>query len=294
LLTALSVDAAAKDALFGRPFRGRVHSVFAKAVNFTGPWGRLYCLAAEELDDAPATVRVRLPAGRALDNLGIQPGHAVVSAAGGLACGPVKVAAGSARPWTADLPVWPADVRPLAANLERFKAAIGAAGQSGGLKAYINGGASTALERLLTERAEALAAALAACDTGNAVAAGQRLVGLGPGLTPSGDDFLAGLMIILNMPHSPFGREYRRTAAKLAAGAATGAVSRAMLSHAARGRTRAGVVDLLVLLTGAAEDGIDAAARRVLDGGATSGTDFAAGLAAGLTVGLHLAGEKEE
>jgi hypothetical protein len=46
LLTALSVDAAAKDALFGRPFRGRVHSVFAKAVNFTGPWGRLYCLAA--------------------------------------------------------------------------------------------------------------------------------------------------------------------------------------------------------------------------------------------------------
>jgi hypothetical protein len=85
----------------------------------------------------------------------------------------------------------PADVRPLAANLERSSGdrSRRAVRRAEGLYQRRS---LHALERLLTERAEALAAALAACDTGNAVAAGQRLVGLGPGLTPSGDDFLAG------------------------------------------------------------------------------------------------------
>ena len=291
------MDAAARDALFGRPFRGRVHSVFAKAVNFTGPRGKLYSFVDENLDDAPGTVRVRVSAGRSLDNLGIKPGDAVATIDGGLACGPVQVIAGRVRAWSAALPAFPsrpADRRRLAEKLSILRDEIAACGQDGGLKAYISGAAGTVLEQRLAERAAALVGALAAGKLDNALAAGKRLVGLGTGLTPSGDDFLAGMMVIFNMPAGPFGRRCRETAAVLAAGAETGTVSRAMLRHAARGRTRAGVVAVLEAMTDPAPHDIAAAARRVLRSGATSGTDLAAGIAAGLAIGLELAGEREE
>lgn len=297
MLEALTVDAAASDVLFGRPFCGRVHSVFAKAVNFTGPDDNLYCLAAEELDDAPNTVRVRRPAGTALDGLGIQPGDEVATAAGGLACGPVPVKAAAVRPWSAPLPPFPGDPagsRRLATNLDALRAAIVAAGRVGGLRGFIAGTAATAFERELAARAAALAAAAGAGDKDGIVAAGRRLVGLGTGLTPSGDDFLAGLMIVFNLPDGPFGRACREAAVALAAGAETGTVSRSMLGHAARGRTGAGVVALLAALTGGSQEDVAAAALHVLDCGATSGTDLAAGLAAGLTTGLTIAGEREE
>lgn len=297
LLEALSVDAAARHALFGRPFRGRVHSIFAKAVNFTGPRGSLYSLVAAELDDAPGTVRVSHTAGTMLDNLGIKPGDAVATIDGGLVCGPVPVGAGGVRSWAAALPAFPsrpADRRRLTASLAILRNEIVASGQDGGLKAFISGDARTFLERRLVERAAALAGALAAGNLDGVLAAGKRLIGLGTGLTPSGDDFLAGLMVILNMPAGPFGRRRRETAAALVADAETGMVSRAMLKHAARGRTRAGAVALLEAMTGPATRDIAAAARQVMLSGATSGTDLAAGIAAGLSIGLELAGEREE
>ncbi len=297
MLEALSVDAAARDALFGRPFRGRVHSVFAKAVNFTGPRGRLYSFVADNLDDAPGAVRVRVSVGRSLDNLGIRPGDAVATIDGGLVCGPVPVIAGMVRAWSAALPAFPSTLaarRCLSEKLIMLRHEIAFAGQAGGLKAFISGDARTLMEQRLAERAAALVGALAAGKRDDALAAGNRLIGLGTGLTPSGDDFLAGMMVIINMPAGPFGRRHRETAAALAAGAATGTVSRAMLRHAARGRVRAGAVALLEAMTDPVSRDIAAAARPVLLSGATSGTDLAAGIAAGLAIGLELAGEREE
>ncbi|GEM_PF-6365697 len=63
-----------------------------------------------------------------------------------------------------------------------------------------------------------------------------------------------------------------------------------MLAHAARGRTRARIVALLTELTSGGEGETAAAAHAVLAGGATSGTDQAAGLAVGLEIGLEMAG----
>jgi hypothetical protein len=144
----------------------------------------------------------------ALDGLGIQPGDEVTSVAGGLACGPVFVKAAAVQPWAATLPPFPGDPagrRRLATNLDALRAAIVTSGRVGGLQAYIAGTAGTAMERELAARAAALAAAVGAGETDGMVTAGRRLVGLGTGLTPSGDDFLAGLMIIFKLPAGPFG-----------------------------------------------------------------------------------------
>jgi len=291
------VDAAIGDALFGRLFRGRVHSVFAQAVNFAASRTRLYSLVAEELDDAPGTVRVRVSQDRPLDNLGIRPGDAVISTAGGLSCGSVPVLAANVRPWSPTLPPFPstpAGRRRLAASLDIFINAIVAYGREGGLKAFISGDARTLIEKRLVERAAAVVSAFVAGSPDEALTTGKGLIGLGTGLTPSGDDFLAGMMVIINMPAGPFDRQHRKVAAALAAGAETGTVSRAMLRHAARGRTRAGVVALLEAMTDRPPHDVAAAARKVLCSGATSGTDLAAGIAAGLSAGLELAGEEEE
>jgi len=293
LLEALTVDAAAAGVLFGSTFRGRVHSVFARAINFTGPRGRLYCLAAAELDDAPATVRVNEKAGAALDTLGVRPGDEVVAVPGGLACGPVAVSTAGVRPWSAVLPSFPVGTAGkclLAANLAALRAVIAGNGRDGGLKAYIAGTSGDLFEQQLAARAAALAASLTRGDTAGFLAAGRRLIGLGPGLTPAGDDFLAGLMLAVNMPAGPFGRDSRRAVRELADGAATGTVARAMLAHAARGRTRARIVALLTELTSGGEGETAAAAHAVLAGGAPSGTDQAAGLAVGQEIGLEMAG----
>lgn len=292
MLEALSVDAAAAGALFGRHFRGRVHSVFAKAINFTGPRGSLYCLTAGELDDAPATVRVRHTESAALDAIGVMPGDEVVTTDGGLLCGPVRVSAAGVRYWQAVLPAFPSspeERRRLAANLAVLRTVIASSGRDGGLKAYIAGANGSVFERELAARAAALAGAFAGRDLPGVRAAASRMIGLGPGLTPAGDDFLAGLMVTFSLPAAPFGSRYRRVARALAASAATGTVSRAMLLHAARGRTRAGAAALLAALTESGAEETAAAARAVLAGGATSGTDLAAGLAAGLEIGLELA-----
>jgi hypothetical protein len=207
---------------------------------------------AAELDDAPATVRVNEKAGAALDTLGVRPGDEVVAVPGGLACGPVAVSTAGVRPWSAVLPSFPVGTAGkclLAANLAALRAVIAGNGRDGGLKAYIAGTSGDLFEQQRAARAAALAASLTRGDTAGFLAAGRRLIGLGPGLTPAGDDFLAGLMLAVNMPAGPFGRDSRRAVRELADGAATGTVARAMLAHAARGRTRARIVALLTELT---------------------------------------------
>lgn len=52
-------------------------------------------------------------------------------------------------------------------------------------------------------RVDAFAAALAARDAAAARAEAERLIGLGPGLTPEGDDLLAGALAVSAVLHGP-------------------------------------------------------------------------------------------
>jgi hypothetical protein len=116
-----------------------------------------------------------------------------------------------------------------------------------------------------------------AVGRGDLPAAVGALAGLGPGLTPSGDDVLGGLLVVLAVA----GHDARqlRTAVD---GAPTHAVSRAFLTWAARGQAVEPVHRLLGALAGS-----DAAAVRhhqeaVLALGHTSGADLLLGLRLGL------------
>lgn len=106
-----------------------------------------------------------------------------------------------------------------------------------------------------------------------------RLVGWGPGLTPMGDDLLAGMLVTLGALGAP-SFEPLGTAVGALAPTRTTFVSAALLHHAARGEC---VPELAAVLT-AQRDGIAVAAAvdALLGIGHTSGAGLARGVLAAL------------
>jgi hypothetical protein len=111
----------------------------------------------------------------------------------------------------------------------------------------------------------------------------RRTTGRGPGLTPSGDDVLVGVLAVLTAPGVTARCE--RVAARLRAALAptlptTTEISRALLRQASQGHVSRPVWELTsALLSGSAAATFAQARAAVLSTGATSGGDTCAGLA---------------
>jgi hypothetical protein len=146
-------------------------------------------------------------------------------------------------------------------------------------------------------RLEELATALAEDDATGAVAAVDALLGSGPGLTPTGDDMLAGLLATLHhlrRPPGPFpleredrcAEEAVRAHVRVSARSRTTLLSATLLEHALDGAVAGPVARLLRVLTADADPGeprVDGPIREAIDAvvgiGATSGRDLLAGIA---------------
>lgn len=141
---------------------------------------------------------------------------------------------------------------------------------------------------------DALAQACADGDLANAVDAAERIVGLGPGLTPSGDDALAGLLLSLRLLGGAVpggGRavwlaDWLGAAVTAHAGDRTTSLAATLLHCSARGQAS---VEAAAVLRGiAGQDPLIPAARRLLATGHTSGADLTWGLLAGCRAALAL------
>jgi hypothetical protein len=172
----LRLAAVAARRLSGEP-AGRVHSVFPEAINLEmadgASGGRLASgCASYGLVTLHRAGPLRAPFAAACDSLvDATPGAAVVRAGDVLLIGARAVDLGGAR---VDTLAWPSPV-PACAVLARLPAVEPTLPQ-------------------LAARAEALGAAIWATDIAGFQVAAQRLLGLGPGLTPSGDDCLVGVL----------------------------------------------------------------------------------------------------
>jgi hypothetical protein len=116
----------------------------------------------------------------------------------------------------------------------------------------------------------------AARDYDASVAVAARLLGSGPGLTPSGDDVLAGFLAGARA----FGLDtaaLRQAIADLAP-ARTTALSAALLWHAVRGECIDELAAVAAVLTGQRSDESGRAVSRLLSIGHTSGASLALGL----------------
>ncbi|RBY89095.1 DUF2877 domain-containing protein [Blastococcus sp. TBT05-19] len=121
----------------------------------------------------------------------------------------------------------------------------------------------------------ALRGAVRRADLEAALRTATRLIGSGPGLTPAGDDVMAGTIAGLVLLGHPSAARFAAGVCGLAAGRTT-ELSAALLRHAAAGRVSAEYGAVLRGLVG--ERPLAPAVDRLLAGGATSGRATALGL----------------
>lgn len=127
---------------------------------------------------------------------------------------------------------------------------------------------------------EWLRGALARSDFGAAVPGIDALVGLGDGLTPSGDDVLVGLSAALRAVGHPLAGPIALHAAARAG--ATTDVARAALEHAARGEYAERLHAVLEAIARGDDAAVRAQVERALAWGASSGADTMLGVLIGL------------
>lgn len=291
LIEAISADDAVLGADRGRWRGARIHSVFSHVINVeigNAGHGRLLTVSARAGDNAPDTIVADVE-DWALCNLRV--GHAVHFMGEKVFLGDGHcLSVADAQPWSCRLPRYPVDASRLVENLALARRRLASKGRGIGVAGTGFAPAREAnagdLEKtLIGEFREGRAGLCLAIEAGDEAAAQRqvdRLVGLGPGLTPAGDDFLVGLLAVLNLPGSP-GAAWRRIGAQVVASAIrrTNSISIAALRHAACGQVRESLVGFCRALIDERAEPMLEALDRVLAIGESSGSEIALGILSG-------------
>ncbi len=104
------------------------------------------------------------------------------------------------------------------------------------------------------------------------------LKGCGVGLTPSGDDFIAGLLIGLNLLQEMHGRDYQPIAdAIFNAAQGNNIFSNTFLDLARQGRLFGRMKDLILSLRGGSRNAVEKSAKKLFAIGESSGADLGTG-----------------
>ena len=198
----------------------------------------------------------------------------------------VRVEADALVPWR---PAAPALQGLTAGDLARRwrTLAVASLGAPGGFGVLLSGQPLAFPLATAGAAAVALARACARDDAGRAADAALALLGVGGGLTPSGDDYVGGALFaraLVGAARPDAAAAWRPAARRVVAAAAacTHPISAALLADLAAGHSWAPLHELVDALAAGAADDVQAAARRLIALGHTSGWDMLAGVAAGL------------
>jgi len=254
----------------------RVLAVFDRSCLLAPHDGEPLSLVLPELGDGPLNVVVEAWADA---EAGVEPGLPASLSRTRLESGSLMVDLTAARVWE-PRPAWPALRAAWPAALSGFECLTPSFAE----ETQSHTESSRQVELRCTTQANMLhtarrvAGVLAAGWAGDTDALRRgvrRLAGLGVGLTPAGDDFLAGLMLRAWLVH-PGPEDFCRLVVEAAAPRTT-ALSAAFLRAAARGECSAAWHALLATLAGGGPGSLDKAVRGVVAHGHTSGADTLAG-----------------
>lgn len=266
-------------------FNGAVHSVFRHACNLALDGGRLVTLLSAHLPDQPQAVRLDTPPEFSFDEAGLR-------ASDQAACreGTLRLAGAALRVDLRGAAIWRDQAQAHLVDLNRPEVWRAFSAVRAVTEHYqpIDGPGILGPDAFQTARA-ALSEAARQLDAAGAERAALPLIGLGPGATPSGDDFLVGWLCGLwSASAGEAGREAFcvETGTRIAGlGYRTTLISRSYLEQAALGRASRLLIGLIAAIADGKSDGeieaISAAALRV---GHTSGRDTVIGLLAALAV----------
>ncbi|WP_191689893.1 DUF2877 domain-containing protein [Sporosarcina gallistercoris] len=270
---------------------GYVHSIFKRTINMVClNDGHLYTFASEVIDNAPNTLVLNCTT---MENLSVAVNDRIHSDGRVVWIGTAQgISFSEAQPWDTGLPDYPQNTNGISKNLTYVKQRIREVGTAGGIKPGVN--QTTPFEQevrmMLSKNTASLVDHLAAGDVAGALRDAQSLLGLGPGLTPSGDDYLTGMIAVFMVHNHPipelqqFGKEVAVIAKK-----ATNIISFSAIEQASNGKVRESIAQLIsYLLTG--EEEFLFAVDDVLQIGSSSGTDIALGIVAGIELTMKIGG----
>jgi hypothetical protein len=274
-------------------FTGYVHSVFNRTVNIQSfENGELYTVACPEIDNGPNTLVIQVDYFSTLNlsiNDHVYADRNILHISNKLAMAVDKVTL-----WNSVLPEYPQNVKNLNRNLTKMRDYIDKHGIGGGMKKSNHSRTPFEIElsRMLEEGSTALLTELFNNKMSESVEKASKLIGLGPGLTPSGDDFLVGLFTVLNIQKNPrhslkdFGKEVVKLAKPL-----TNDISYMALQKASIGKVRESIISLINSIFYGTEEDLILSLNKVLKIGSSSGTDIALGILAGLEANKIVGGK---
>lgn len=286
-------------------FSGTVHSVFRQACNIRIEPYRLLTLLPPEKDNVPHGIRLNTSPQPVFLKL-FHVGQPVACRGGILRIDRPKFSVDlrTARPWHIDIKGLHIDLR-RCDHAQAWAMAwweLNASSRRSGLSGVMEGvspseGPPAPSEVFLQQSAHAVPALLQATrdfqfeDAGTSI---RRLIGLGPGLTPSGDDFLVGYLAGLSSTagNSPSRTQFLAALDAEMSDAArhTNEISRAYLLSAAKGHVSEPIAKLAQQLNQANNmSSVTAATQAALQVGHTSGADGVLGLLLGCLAWQSLA-----
>lgn len=271
-----------------------VHSVFDRAVNLVTPLGLVTLLPKCRL---LYPFSVRIDTDIPFPALGLRPDMSAMLLPGEASAGTLRVDLTNAL--DTDLSVLerkelivPPD---LSDRLERLAGVIGEEGKPEGMAPLVfhleEGSSADYAERFphnhytafLLPRVRRLFDALHTGQIVEISAAAGAMAGCGPGLTPSSDDFLCGMMAAMLARGGARGRVLRTMDITQRMGCAarvkTNVISGSFLIRSSQGLLSADVLDTVgQLFSNGPTQSLESAASRVITFGETSGTDILSGI----------------
>ncbi|MGG1674385.1 DUF2877 domain-containing protein [Neobacillus sp. NRS-1170] len=273
-------------------FTGIVHSVFNRTFNIKCfENGELYTIASSNVDNGPNTIINDIDHFKSME---IKVNERVHVEKDILLIGnKLAVTINKAEKWESIIPAFPINDDILNRNLVVMRKYIGIHGKGGGIKRQVpNNPFEAEMSRTLNRRTNLLLDELAESRMSSAFDHAISIIGLGPGLTPSGDDFLVGVFTTFNMLNSPFyaGRSFCKGVVSKAK-TLTNDISWMALKKASIGKVRESIISLLNALLIENEEDLILSLNKVLNIGSSSGTDIALGLVCGLEANIKAGGK---
>ncbi|HEX6777059.1 MAG TPA: DUF2877 domain-containing protein [Ktedonobacterales bacterium] len=276
---------------------GSIHSVFPRAANLL-LGGRLLTLHARETPCAPNGLVLALRANQK-PLAGLQPGMAFLVERGVIAipAANLRLDLQQSQPWNPRPQLAPAACPPerLQAHLALLETYLAVHASPGGLAGLAHLDYETTMEKAganqpLLQTAWAATQQLLDGTSRQQVSLVRQgltmLIGLGPGLTPSGDDLLTGLIaatLVLGEALDQNVAFYQRLGAEALAIAysRTNKLSITWIEYAGRGEVAEHLGRLFEALLQSDTSLLEKAAQEILSSGATSGGDLLAGIILG-------------
>ena len=300
-MVATFIGTSAADRIKERGIIGRVHSVFGGAIEVIVPGGSMFSVVREDVGAGPINILTNLPVGKRMTETGVEGGQEVVRRGEDLVVGGGRLlislqGVSVYRPQASfrkvkDIPSIRRNVVIVARTAEKLGNHQGLGGLIGRIVLKRRGRLNR-YSRLALPRVRSILRTIDEGKTSDLDKETKNLVGLGPGLTPSSDDLLSGLMATLAIAAHNLKRDVERVKEvnermSLAALKRTTSLSQEYLSHAARGETNQHFLELIKkVLTGTPDD-VKHTTGLVLRVGETSGTDTVLGVLLGFQLLLR-------